>query len=162
MDSSGGASGDAFLDEWQIQNDYLRQQLVAIARRPAAKRREFRLFVLWCKRCSDVLLEVVDTRPFPVVRLRHAVSSQRPPQAPAGASVTQALEHYRSAREASPELYKHSIRLDKRWRFIAIPPTMAPNERSSVSVACRCQEQQLVELRWVYEQMNAGIREATR
>lgn len=52
------------------QTAHLQAQLNAIDTLPVRRRRGYQLLVLRCQGCGDVLLEVLDTRPYAVVRMR--------------------------------------------------------------------------------------------
>lgn len=63
--------------EYQEQTEYLQAQLTALNGLPPQRRRRFQLLVLRCQGCEDVMLEVLDTRPYAVVRTRPLHPSTR-------------------------------------------------------------------------------------
>ena len=80
------------------QNDYLRKQLHALDGKPKAIRRKFLLLVVLCGRCQDVLAEIVDLDPYPV--LRHWPGQDHPETAPfEGGSPAERLAHRRAIGE---------------------------------------------------------------
>ncbi len=154
-----------FEEDWHSQNDYLRSQLLALDGLPRARRRTFQLFVLRCKECGDVVLEVMDAR-LPdgqsvyVVQIRHLVeSSTRIPQLAKGLSVAEYQKHFRAHRSS----IKHAIRLDKNWRFFCVSAQMTDRATAtSAHTACRCRADREFSLAWIYEQIESGPREQTR
>lgn len=133
------------LPEMHQQNDYLRQQLHALARGTAARRRKFLLVVVRCGRCEDVLLEVVDTFPYPVVR--HRGTEAHPSAAVfGGGSVQERLAHDRSVGEP--------IRRGE-WLFCPLPspiPDVGDGE-TVIHTACRCRQVAFTEAQlfpWVH------------
>ena len=61
--------------EMALQNAYLRAQLDALRSGPKSRWRKFRLYEVVCGSCADILLEVMDTEPYPVVFSRGLVTS---------------------------------------------------------------------------------------
>ncbi len=69
------------VDDWERehreQTTHLQAQLNAIDTLPARRRCGYQLLVLRCQGCGDVMLEVVDTRPYAVVRTRAPLDFRR-------------------------------------------------------------------------------------
>jgi hypothetical protein len=127
------------------QNDYLRQQLHALDRGAAARRRKFVLLVVRCGRCGDVLAEVVDLVPYPVVRHRRAEDHPGAGTPPSG-STRERIAHRRTAGEP--------IRQGE-WMFYPIPhPVPASGDSETVThTVCRCRQVTLTEAEvyaWVH------------
>lgn len=138
------------------QNAYLYDQLNTLSRKPRSVRLRFQLFVMRCKRCGDVLLEVMDTEPYPVILTRR---TEVPPfeQPPVGADLDDLVAHWMQYFSQKP-----AIRLDKNWRILAIPKEMPPDQAGDINVACRCADGGSVGIRWIFEQIAAGVQSATR
>lgn len=146
--------------ERQIQNDYLRRQIVAIDSLPPSDRRRKRLqlFVLRCRSCQDVVLEVVDTKPYRVIRTRRTQLNEIAPPPP-GLSPEGRTAYWREHFADRPP---DAIRLDARWMFTPIPDDLSSESDSSVVTACRCTSDQLVRISWLATQLAAGKSTATR
>lgn len=152
---------DKWRDEMQLQNDHLRAQLAALAKSPPRVRRKYQLLVVRCQGCGDVMLEVLKTEPYAVIRLR-GIEPGEFPAAPAGATMAEARDHWREFFADRQE----SIRLDAHWTFVPIawPPSSdhdADRRDSSVHTACKCRDAGPISMRWIFEKLAAGQRDIT-
>ncbi len=120
------------------QNDYLRQQLHALAKGTTKRRRRFLLAVLRCVRCGDVLLEVVDLVPYPVVRHRRTEVHPGAGAFPDHGSVQEITAYFKAAGEL--------IRQGE-WVFYPIPSPVPPvgDAEMTIRTACRCRQVNLTE-----------------
>lgn len=147
-----------FEDELQAQNDHLRQQIAALHSLPAKRLREYQLFLLHCQ-CGEVLLELLDTRPYWSLRFRqteHGSVSLPPTGATSAERKARWAEHFANE--------KRSIRRDRHWRFFPLLPTtdLADDEATQViGLDCKCSSGQQVTLAWVLDQVRTENRRDT-
>lgn len=134
--------------EHEIQTEHLRRQLAALATLAPARRRKFQLLVVRCQGCGDVMAEVLDTKPYPVIRSRQLVVRELGEAARNG----DWARHFAETKE--------SIRRDQEWRFVPIPQPL-PSERAArnalIPVACSCRSTDLTE-QFMFEQLRLGVR----
>lgn len=137
--------------EKAAQNDHLRMQLAALDSGPKSRWMRFRLLAVHCGRCGEILLEVMDTSPYPVVRYRGVVNHPGVDVLPADAAIETRIAHQR----AKPG----RIRRDDAWRFDPIPANIPPDDPSLdhnlVTCACRCRNLSLSE-RMVFADLRSG------
>lgn len=135
-----GMSTAEYLQKMAEQNDRLRDTLALFDKLPLGKRRRYQLLVVRCGRCEDVLVEVVQTLDYPVVRHRQAAAHPAaPPGPPVGAGVEGHREHWKIAGD--------SIRQDE-WVFypLAQPvPKPSGDHRRIVTTCCGCTQVILTE-----------------
>lgn len=130
-----------------VQTEYLRRQLNALRAGPAARWRRFRLLQVTCGHCGDVLLEVMDTDPYPVVLTRGtAPNASEPP--PIDPTREQIAEYARSRHRP--------IRQGSDWRFFPLrAEPSAEYERTKFHSTCRCRQAHLT-LGYVNEGLRSG------
>lgn len=139
-------------EEMWLQNNHLRQQILALSKKSSTVRKRFQLLLVRCKRCDDVVLEVLDTLPYAVVRLRNTEAEKHAPP-PEGATTEEVAAHWRSHfATRSP-----ATRLDKNWRFYPIAGQAQPEDAQTlIPCACGCVGDRTRSHRWMRERMAAG------
>jgi hypothetical protein len=121
----------------------LRRQLKALNDGPPSRRRKFVLHEWVCVGCDELVMEVIATSPYRVLRYRQVavsdaakVAAANPPPTP-GMSMAQA---WYADQRSQLEHPNESIRRDKEWRFVPLPDARPDHaERRLVIAACRCQ-----------------------
>lgn len=146
---------DNFDQEYLKQTKYLACQIEALSRKPRRDRQKYQLLVVRCKRCGDVILEVLDLDPYPVVRTRDREGATLATPAPPPSD----LRPIDRGRHLYEQMSSPQVRLDKRWRFVAFS---IAEPRGGVTTACRCQDHGLIPLQWVADQCGSGVRATTR
>ncbi len=136
------------------QNDYLRRQLHALERGSPERRRKFQLLLIRCAGCGDVLVEVMQTDPYPVIRFRRTTDHPAAPSLPAGAPVAARVERMKTRLEP--------IRQGA-WSFYPIPwplPEPSADDHGLVPASCRCREVTLTQAA-IFADLRAGVRKRT-
>ncbi|MGW0158459.1 hypothetical protein ACWDUN_03955 [Mycobacterium sp. NPDC003323] len=133
---------DDFYNELQAQNDYLRNQLHALATLPAHRRKKYVTHEIYCKGCASLLCEVLRLNPYRVVRYRDVESTidRLPTDMPPA-------ERARAMAQRKP-----SIRVDKDWQFFPISDheeTKAKEARSLLMLACRCSGERALSMEFI-------------
>lgn len=123
---------DEFAREMTAQNDYLWQQLAALRRAPRKTWRRCRLHEVVCGGCGRPLVEVMDTRPYPIVLHRQTAEA--------------------------PEAYGSHRRGDWHWFPISNPPP-APDSLQATSgiiaAVCDCR-QAILSLGHLFDSLRRG------
>lgn len=147
---------DNFEQEMALQNDYLRKQLHALQKLPTKQRLKYVRLTIMCAPCQEVVLEVVGTEPYPVVRYRQTTRHPNTSFPAATAPVSDWIGH---ARTAGP-----SVRQDE-WSFYPVPnPTPVPDpagkdwwgHRSLINTSCRRWQHNLTE-EFVFTLISNGV-----
>ena len=133
------------------QNAYLRRQLHALNKLTSSKRRRYQILEIRCGACQGVLLEIIKTVPYPVIRYRRTTGHPSVIPLPFDASVAARVERMKST--PAP------LRQDD-WSFAPLPdPIPAPSGEGIALVAttCRCRQITLTE-DYVFGLVAAGTR----
>lgn len=116
--------------EMRTQNDYLRSQLLALAKKDRKIRLRFINHEIRCAGCGDIVIQVVALDPYRVIRYRRTELELDEQILPADV-----LPVDRARMMADR---KRSIRLDSEWSFTPIPDEPDTRVRQLVFAACRC------------------------
>lgn len=131
---------DDFEERMRAQNASLRQQLAVLAKMPRARRQKLVLLEVVCRGCGDLLVEVVATSPYPVVRSR---GLDEPDRAMPDREEGEPSKAYgRRVYEERHREYDQSLRLGE-WKFWPLPrPWPVPGSEGYRSLIvpfiCRC------------------------
>jgi len=153
-DQSPAEAYDSWRAEMRVQNDYLRRQIQALRHGPRARWRKFRLLEVVCGRCGDLLVEVMDTDPFPTLLSRRPVQHPDTPS-PSDSATTQ--ERIAILKQSKP-----SIRRDDGWRLTPISANFKPASDESAGSAlviavCSCRQVEVTEA-LIFDDLSQGRR----
>lgn len=129
---------------YQVQTDYLRQQLAALHNGPRSRWRQHRLLEVVCRECGDTVLEVMNTKPYRVVRYwEHLVTKGEQPPAPWwgkgwSASEVQQAAYERAKTDTSTPLTRRGDSM-----FHPIPADWEGDSDELLLTACRCRGHEL-------------------
>jgi hypothetical protein len=118
---------EEFEAELRAQQDYLRSQLEALAKRSRKVRQRFIKHEIWCAGCDSLVLQVMDLDPYRVIRYRDTQPHEQVPP----------VDIHPAERARIHSRRKPSLRLDDAWKFIPIGDE-AESDKSPVFAACVC------------------------
>ena len=140
---------EEFMRSRDEQNVPLGKQIQAILSKPAARKR-LRLHELVCQGCDEIIVEVLDTKPDPVMRWRESTSAEQ--------------------RDRPADWFKDPGRYRRpdigragEWKFSPLPDPLPIPEQSRTEVihtACSCRRMTLP-AEVVYGALQSGIRKQT-